>query len=159
MHIYLLTFYKLSYHFVHIYLPTFYKFSYHFVDMYICQLLSGFLTFWCTCICRPLHRYTRTYNRIRRPTSDPACTALPCIHTPGRPGGLGSFQVAGSGSHLGEKHAKDLFMCRLRSIATHRDHFVRRPSVCPICPHFSVTLSKAMFCRRHMHSSECCHYF
>ena len=62
------------------------------------------------------------------------------------------------------------FLCRLRSIATHRDHFVRRPSVClsvrpsvclsirpSVCP--SVTLSKAMFCRRHMHSSQCCHYF
>ena len=46
------------------------------------------------------------------------------------------------------------FLCRLRSMATHRDHFVRRPSVCPF-----VSLSKAMFCRRHMHSSECCHYF
>ena len=33
--------------------------------------------------------------------------------------------------------------------------------VCPtVClSHFSVTLSKAMFHRRHMHSSECCHYF
>ena len=31
------------------------------------------------------------------------------------------------------------FLCRLRSIATHRDHFVRRLSVCPsVCP--SVTL-------------------
>ena len=46
------------------------------------------------------------------------------------------------------------FLCRLRSIVTHRDHFVRRPSVCP-----SVTLSKAMFRRRHIHSLECCHYF
>ena len=46
-----------------------------------------------------------------------------------------------------------LFLCRLRSIATHRDHFVRRLS------HFSVILSKAMLRRRHMHSSECCHYF
>ena len=27
------------------------------------------------------------------------------------------------------------FLCRLRSIATHRDHFVRRPSVClSVCP-------------------------
>ena len=54
------------------------------------------------------------------------------------------------------------FLCRLRSIATHRDHFVRRPSARPsvclsLCP--SVTLFKAMFSRRHMHSSECCHYF
>ena len=46
-----------------------------------------------------------------------------------------------------------IFLCRLRSIATHRDHFVR------LSVHPSVTLSKAMFCRRHMHSSECCHYF
>ena len=58
------------------------------------------------------------------------------------------------------------FLCRLRSIATHRDHFVCRsvclsvgPSVCP-----SVCLSvchthRAMFRRRHMHSSEWCHYF
>ena len=53
------------------------------------------------------------------------------------------------------------FLCRLRSIATHRDHFVRRPSVRPsVCLSVrpSVTLSKAMFRRRHMHSSECCHY-
>ena len=48
-------------------------------------------------------------------------------------------------------------LCRLRSIATHRDHFVRRMSV--RLSHFSVTLSRAMFRRRHMHSSECCHYF
>ena len=36
-----------------------------------------------------------------------------------------------------------------------------RPSVCLSVrlSHFSVTLSKAMFRRRHMHSSECCHYF
>ena len=61
------------------------------------------------------------------------------------------------------------FLCRLRSIATHRDHFVRRPSVRlsvrpSVClsvrlSHLSVTLSKAMFRRRHMYSSECCHYF
>ena len=49
------------------------------------------------------------------------------------------------------------FLCRLRSIATQRDHFVHRLSV--RLSHFSVTLSKAMFRRRHMHSSECCHYF
>ena len=49
------------------------------------------------------------------------------------------------------------FLCRLRSIATHRDHYVRRLSV--RLSHFSVTLSKAMFRRRHMHSLECCHYF
>ena len=48
------------------------------------------------------------------------------------------------------------FLCRMRSIATHRDHFVRRLSV--RLSHFSVTLSKAIFRRRHMHSSECCHY-
>ena len=51
------------------------------------------------------------------------------------------------------------FLCRLRSIATHRDHFVRRLSV-----YLSVSPSVchtpiAMFRRRHMHSSECCHYF
>ena len=45
-------------------------------------------------------------------------------------------------------------LCRLRSIATHRDDCL---SVC--LSHFSVTLSRAMFRRRHMHSSECCHYF
>ena len=52
-------------------------------------------------------------------------------------------------------------LCRLRSIATHRDHFVRRLSVrlSVRLSHFSVTLSKAMFRRRHIHSSECCHYF
>ena len=52
------------------------------------------------------------------------------------------------------------FLCRLQSIAAHRDHFVRhlsvRPSICLV-----VTLSWksriAMFHRRHMHSSECCH--
>ena len=57
--------------------------------------------------------------------------------------------------------AQAVFLCRLPSIATHRDHFVR-PSVClSVCPSVcpSVTLSKAMFRRRHMHSSECCHYF
>ena len=55
------------------------------------------------------------------------------------------------------------FLCRLRSIAAHRDHFVRRLSVCvraSVCP--VVTLSWksgiAMFRKRHMHSSECCHY-
>ena len=51
------------------------------------------------------------------------------------------------------------FLCRLRSIATHRDHFVRRLSVylsvCPSVCHTPI----AMFRRRHMHSSECCHYF
>ena len=47
------------------------------------------------------------------------------------------------------------FLCRLRSIATHRDRFVRRPSVCPSVCHTPI----AMFRRRHMHSSECCHYF
>ena len=65
---------------------------------------------------------------------------------------------------------KYMFLCRLRSIATHRDHFVLRPSVCSsvgpsIRPSVrlsvrpSVTLSKAMFHRQHMHSSECCQYF
>ena len=49
-----------------------------------------------------------------------------------------------------------IFLCRLRSIATHRDHFVRRLSV--RLSHFSDTLSRAMFRRQHMHSSECCHY-
>ena len=55
------------------------------------------------------------------------------------------------------------FLCHLRSIATQGSlcrSSVRlsvRPSVC--LSHFSVTLSKAMFRRRHMHSSECCHYF
>ena len=63
-----------------------------------------------------------------------------------------------------------LFLCRLRSIATHRDHFVRRLSVClsvRLCPSVSVRPSVclsvchtriAMFRRRHMHSSECCLY-
>ena len=39
------------------------------------------------------------------------------------------------------------FLCRLQSIATHRDNFVLRPSVCLSVrlSHFSVTLSKAMF--------------
>ena len=51
------------------------------------------------------------------------------------------------------------FLCCLGSIATHRDHFVRRlsvrPSVCLSVCHTRI----AMFRRRHMHSSECCHYF
>ena len=60
-----------------------------------------------------------------------------------------------------------LLLCRLQSIATQRDHFVRRLSVrLSVC--LSVCLSVrssvchtpiAMFCSRHMHSSECCHYF
>ena len=29
----------------------------------------------------------------------------------------------------------DFLLCRLRSIATHKDHFVRRPSVCPSVCH------------------------
>ena len=58
-----------------------------------------------------------------------------------------------------------VFLCRLQSIATHRDHFVCILSIyLSVClsvrlSHFSVTLSKAMFRRQHMHSSECCHYF
>ena len=64
-----------------------------------------------------------------------------------------------------------VFLCRLQSIATHRDHFVRllsvrlsvRPSVClsvclSVCPSVCHT-RRAMFRRRHMHSSKCCHYF
>ena len=62
-----------------------------------------------------------------------------------------------SGANASDEGARCIpslsFLCRLRSIATPRDHFVRL-SVRP-----SVTLSKAMFRRRHMHSSECCHYF
>ena len=52
-------------------------------------------------------------------------------------------------------------VCRLRSIAAHRDHFVRRLSVHPcVCPVVTLSwLSRiAMFRRWHMHSSECCHY-
>ena len=53
-------------------------------------------------------------------------------------------------------------LCHLRSIAAHRDHFVRhlsvRVSVCSV-----VTLSWqsriAMFRKQRMHSSEYCHYF
>ena len=53
------------------------------------------------------------------------------------------------------------FLCRLQSIATHRDQFVSRLTVhlSVRLSHFSVTLSKAMFRRRHINSSECCHYF
>ena len=54
------------------------------------------------------------------------------------------------------------FLCCLRSIVTHRDHFVRlsvclsvRPPVCPSVCHTRI----AMFRRRHMHSLEYCHYF
>ena len=63
------------------------------------------------------------------------------------------FVAAGGSVFL--KHILFL-LCRLRSIATHRYHFVCRLSV--RLSHFSVTLSKDMFCRRHMHSSECCPY-
>ena len=53
--------------------------------------------------------------------------------------------------------------CRLLSIATLRDHFVRRLSVRPsvslsFCPSVCHTFQR-MFRRRYMHSSECCHYF
>ena len=58
------------------------------------------------------------------------------------------------------------FLCPLRSIAAHWDHFVRRlsvrPSVCVcVCPVVTLSwLSRiAMFRRRHMHSSECCYCF
>ena len=55
--------------------------------------------------------------------------------------------------------AKSRFLCRLRSIAAHRDHFVRclsvRVSVCPVT--LSWQSRKAMIRRRHMHSSECCY--
>ena len=56
-----------------------------------------------------------------------------------------------------------LLLCRLRSIAAHRDHFVQRLSVCLsvcVCPVVILSwLSRiAVFSRRHMHSSECCHY-
>ena len=54
-------------------------------------------------------------------------------------------------------------LCRLRSIATHRDNFVRllsvRLSVCPFVRLSVYHTRIAMFRRRHMHSSECCHYF
>ena len=50
------------------------------------------------------------------------------------------------------------FLCRLRSIATRRDHFVRRPSVCPsVCLFVCLSVChtrRAMFRRRHMHSSS-----
>ena len=51
------------------------------------------------------------------------------------------------------------FLCRLRSIATHRDHFVRRLSVRPSVCLSVCHIRRAVFRRRHMHSSECCHYF
>ena len=59
------------------------------------------------------------------------------------------------------------FLCRLWSIAAHRDHFVWRLSVRPsvhrsVClsgSHtFLVVMHSYMFRRRHMHSLECCHY-
>ena len=60
--------------------------------------------------------------------------------------------------------AKQL-LCHLRSLAAHRDHFVRRLSVClsiclSVCPVVSLSWKSriAMFHRRHMHSLECCHY-
>ena len=54
-----------------------------------------------------------------------------------------------------EIYLKVQFLCRLRSIATHWDHFVRRLSICLSVYHTRI----AMFRRRHMHSSECCLYF
>ena len=54
-------------------------------------------------------------------------------------------------------------LCCLRSIVTHRDHFVRRPSIClSVRPSVCLSVCQtriAMYRRRHMHSSECCHYF
>ena len=52
---------------------------------------------------------------------------------------------------------KSEFLCRLRSIATHRDHFVRRPSVClsirpSVC--LSVRLSHS-----HSYVSQATHAF
>ena len=70
-----------------------------------------------------------------------------------------------TGSKISTSSTK--FLCRLRSIATHRDHFVCRlsvgPSVC-LSVRPSVCLSvchtrMAMFRMRHMHTSECYHYF
>ena len=52
------------------------------------------------------------------------------------------------------------FLCCLQSIATHRDQLCPS-SFCPlVCLSVrpSVTLSKGIFRRRHMHSSQCCHY-
>ena len=49
------------------------------------------------------------------------------------------------------------FLCRMRSIAAHKDNFVRCLSVRPcVCLSGSNGLL-AMFRRRHMHSLECCH--
>ena len=57
---------------------------------------------------------------------------------------------------------ENLFLCRLRSIATHRDHFVRRPgclSVCPsVCHSFRYTF-QSYVSQANTHSPECCHYF
>ena len=59
------------------------------------------------------------------------------------------------------------FLCRLRSIAAHSDHVVWRLSVCPsvrLCVFvcrvvtFSWYSRIAMFRRRQIHFSECCHY-
>ena len=84
------------------------------------------------------------------------CT--PKISTPKGEGKLPSWV-----KRMMHKISFRFLLCRLRSIATRRDHFVCCPSVClPICPSVTlsnVTLYKAMFRRRHMHSSECCHYF
>ena len=48
----------------------------------------------------------------------------------------------------------DIFLCRLQSIAAHRDYFVGRLSVRRLSVRLCVCLSGS----RHMHSSECCHY-
>ena len=77
---------------------------------------------------------------------------------------LGWFIVTIACIYHSDLQSLQVFLCRLQSLATHRDHFVRRPSVClsvslSVCHTSSVTLSKAMFHRRLMHSSECCHYF
>ena len=46
--------------------------------------------------------------------------------------------------HYDNKLLSRRLLCRLRSIATHRDHFVRRPSVCPsVCHTFQSYVSQA----------------
>ena len=70
-----------------------------------------------------------------------------------RTNAYGDLEFIGYGEN--ERKVCHVFLCRLRSIATHRDHFVHRLSVCRSVCHTPI----AMFRRRHMHSSECCRYF
>ena len=50
------------------------------------------------------------------------------------------------------------FLCRLRSIAAHRDHFVRRLSVC-LCPSVCLSGSHTFLVVTHSYVSQATHAF